>query len=248
MLQLELFEDTPGNQKDAQDFYLSNTDEPGELQMPAGLATLYELSADAFYAALYADMSELPIKKEIARFIENVCKAANSITINGSSGGTIEARAAAARAAFDRGDPDALVVLKTAYKVQHEIHRLTGLLRFSPDTSGVYVARCSPDYCILPALAEHFTLRFGETPWTIIDEKRGLCLSREKGREARLGRIRNGFLSDSPASPAPRAPLDPWEDLWRLYHRSVNIEAKKNLKLQRQFMPERYQKYLTELK
>jgi hypothetical protein len=39
---------------------------------------------------------------------------------------------------------------------------------------------------------------------------------------------------------------DSWEDLWRLYHRSVSNESRKNLKLQRQFMPARYQKYLCE--
>ena len=56
-------------------------------------------------------------------------------------------------------------------------------------------------------------------------------------------------LPDGCASgPAEKKTDDSWEDLWRLYHRSVNNEARKNLRLQRQFMPERYQKYLTELK
>jgi len=259
MYQLELFEDTSGNQKETTGFYLPDSSESadsmgtGKSEMPPGLARLYELSVDAFYAALYADMSELPIKEEISRFIENVCKAADGTATGGTTGGSPEARAAAGRAAFDRGDPDALVVLKAAYKVQHEIHRLAGFLRFSPDDHGFYVARCSPDHFILPALAEHFTLRFGETPWAIVDEKRGLCLSREKDGKARLSRIEIGsaLVPDLPMAEDGagvfKAPLDPWEDLWRLYHRSVNNESRKNPGLQRQFMPERYHKYLTEL-
>jgi len=181
---------------------------------------------DASYAAIFAQLSELPIKGEISRFIEKVNNA--------------EGRAEAARIACDRGDPDVLAVLEAARKVQVEVHRITGFLRFCPDPQGVYTARCEPDYFILPALAEHFTQRFGETPWAIIDEKRGLCLSRQKGGEARI----------MPVSAGPGAETrggDCWEDLWRLYHRSVSNESRKNPGLQRQFMPKRYQKHLNEL-
>ena len=199
--------------------------------MPQDLAPLFELSVNAFYAVMHARMSELPIEGEISRFIEKLKHA--------------EDRAAADKIAGDRGDPDVLAVLKAAYKVQAEIHRMEGLLRFSPDMHGVYTAHCGPDYFILPALTEHFTLRFGETPWAIIDEKRGLCLCRQKGGEVRL-------IPVSPSAPELSAekaiPEGSVEELWRLYHRSINNESRKNPRLQRQFMPERYHKYLSELK
>ena len=218
-------------------------DEPeyssGRASAPAEIPDgLFELSVDAYYSAMYARMSELPIEGEISRFIEKVIKA----------GFVPESRACARtladRAASDRGDIETLTVLNAAYKVQHEIHRLTGLLRFTPNDEGVYIARCSPDHYILPGLADHFTLRFGETPWAIIDEKRGLCLCREKAGPPKLVPL-NVFFSLTSAEECAK---DSWEDLWRLYHRSVNNEAKKNLHLQRQFMPLRYQKYLPEKK
>jgi len=175
-------------------------------------------------------MSCKPIKKEIAAFVEKVSRAGN--------------RDEAKRAATDCGNKDVLTVLKEAGKVTHEIHRLTGLLRFSPDSDGVYTARCTPDNFILPALAKHFTLRFGETPWAIIDEKRGLCLRKSNGSDA----ILLPYSPDVTEDTVGKARTDPWEDLWRLYHKSINNESRKNPKLQRQFMPERYHKYLTELK
>jgi uracil-DNA glycosylase len=193
------------------------------------ISGLFELSVDAYYAALYAQMSCKPIKKEIAMFIEKVSRAGN--------------REKADRAGKDRGDGDVLAVLKEAGKVTHEIHRLTGMLRFSPESDGVYTARCAPDNFILPALAEHFTLRFGETPWAIIDEKRGLCLRKTNGNEAVLVPYTNDLTTDATG----KAKTDSWEDLWRLYHKSINNESRKNPRLQRQLMPERYQKYLTEL-
>ena len=193
---------------------------------------IFELSVEAFYSVIYARMSCLPIQSEIFRFIEKVKRAGKD-------------RAAAAKAAFDRGDPDVLTVLRAAGKVLTEIHRLTGFLRFNPDSGGVYIARCSPDYFILPALAEHFTRRFGDTPWAIIDEKRKLCLCRENGGPARLIALSS---SGPPTTTAGKNSTDPWEELWKLYHRSVNNEGRKNPNLQRQFIPERYHKYLPEMK
>jgi probable DNA metabolism protein len=228
MSQMELFEDGENNAPEDTNLasYLS-----GEFDAPPGLSEIYELSVDAYYAVIHATMSGLPIKREISRFIEKVRKALN--------------RDEAARAASDRGDGDVLAVLKAAYKVTVEIHRLTGLLRFSPDSAGVYIARCSPDYFILPALAEHFTLRFGETPWVIIDEKRKLRL--EGGLQGDYGAARLTVLSPSCPQAAAEKETDSWEELWRLYHRSVNNEGRKNLRLQRQLMPERYHKYLPEM-
>ena len=193
------------------------------------ISKIFELSVDAYYTALYAQMSCKPIKKEIAAFVEKVSRTKNRDEAN--------------RAATDRGDSDVLAVLKEAAKVTYEIHRLTGLLRFNPDSGGVYIARCAPDNFILPALVEHFTLRFGETPWAIIDEKRGLCLRKSNGSEAVLLPYSSAF----PEMATEKARTDPWEDLWRLYHKSINNESRKNPQLQRQFMPERYHKYLTEL-
>jgi probable DNA metabolism protein len=223
--QTELFEEAERE--------MPERDMPSAREAPPRLSALFELSVDAFYSIVHAQMSGLPLREEISRFITKVGKAAD--------------RDAANRIASDRGDPDVLAVQRAAGKVRHEIHRIMGFLRFSPDPGGVYTARCAPEYFILPALAGHFTLRFGETSWAVIDEKRGLCLSRAKGGEAKIVPLVDAGLTFAGKNP-PGENTDMWEDLWRLYHRSVTNESRKNLKLQRQFMPERYRKYLNELK
>jgi probable DNA metabolism protein len=113
-----------------------------------------------------------------------------------------------------------------------------GLLRFCPD-EGVYIARCAPDHFILPALGSHFKERFGETPWAIIDEKRHLCLSCPSGKQWTIG-IYADTKTDRPAGGS-------WEKLWQHYHKTINNESRNNPNLQRQLMPKRYWKYLTEL-
>jgi probable DNA metabolism protein len=210
---------------------------------------LFEYSVRAHDAALTAGMSELPVEADINRYVRKVLAAARDS--GGRAGGrspTVEAqlaaREAADRAATDRGDPAVRAVFAAAFKVDKEIERMKGMLRFCPGEDGFYLARCAPDHFVLPALAGHFKRRFGDSPWAILDEKRGLVLVCRAGEEPRL----------EPAAPrtAPSGevgqPGDGWEELWRTYHRSITIENRKNPELQKRFMPVRYWKYLTELK
>jgi probable DNA metabolism protein len=209
-------------------FYSSDF-KPCFLEEPA--RRFFESCADAFTAFLHAWMSELPIEAEILAFGHKVMAAQD--------------RREAERAASDRGDNDTLTVLNTAAKVQFEIHRMYGLLRFFPDNEGVYIARFAPDFLILPALEGYFTVRFGETPWVIIDEKRGLVLSRLNPEDGLPRRTEIHILDASVAENHVNG--DEWEDLWRHYHKTINNESRNNPDLQRQLMPKRYWKYLPEV-
>ncbi|MDR2072166.1 MAG: TIGR03915 family putative DNA repair protein [Spirochaetaceae bacterium] len=136
-----------------------------------------------------------------------------------------------------------------AYKMWKEFDRLRGFLRFTLDGRGRYLARCAPDYFILPLLGEHFVLRFGRVPWVIVDEKRNLALLRDRGKKPALYRLRHGRAAEAGIlSPVAAEAVDPWEGLWQNYHRSINNKDRANPELQRQFMPKRYWKYLPEMR
>jgi hypothetical protein len=210
-----------------------------------GAADLFSLSAPAYGHFLYGWMSEFPIETELVRFAWTVIAAAREAGKNLPGGiSTPEARAAAEKAAGNRGDPATETVLRASFKTGRELHRLQGLLRFSaplrPGREGYRVARCAPDHFVLPALALHFSPRFGETPWAVVDEKRGLSLIGPPGKAP-------FFLpGEPPARPPAAGEPDVWEEHWRNYHRSINNGERKNPRLQRQFMPARYWKYLPE--
>jgi len=214
-----------------------------------GILDLFELSADAFGAIVYAWMSELPITGRIIGFGKKILSSQNTLTntVEPARRGEAEAarREAAKRAATDRGDPDVRTVREAAYKVWHEIHRLMGLLRFCPDEKGVYTALCEPDHFVLPALGPHFMERFGETPWAIIDNRRRFSLACDTGREGAPGGT--PVFSAGTGNSPPFAKAGEWENLWKHYHKTVNNESRHNPALQKRFMPARYWKYLTEL-
>jgi hypothetical protein len=206
-------------------------------QGSAAWEELSEISADACGHFLNGWMSELPIEAELIRFAWKILSAAKSADggIKGNEG-----RLAAEKIISDRCDPAIGAVLEASWKVWKETDRLFGLLRFSPSPAGVHIASCTPDHFVLPALANHFALRFGGgTSWAIIDEKRNMILYCAIGGEPLLTR-----------EPLPELSLngpDPWENLWRGYHQTINNESRSNPDLQRQFMPRRYWKYLSEM-
>jgi hypothetical protein len=232
---------------------LAGTETAGAAIAAAEISALaeafFELSAGAYDSFLCGWMSEFPIEAECIRFGGRVFAGARSEAERAGKGPrSLEARRGAERAAADRGDGAVRTVLSAAYKVRHEVHRLCGFLRFLPGPQGTYIARCSPDHFVLPLLASHFSRRFGDAPWLIIDEKRGLCL-----HGAGTGDPRLLSPAEQPGQGSPllrdEAPpnRDSWEDLWRIYHASINNPRRNNPALQRQCIPARYWKYLPEL-
>jgi probable DNA metabolism protein len=183
---------------------------------------------------IHAWMSELPVEKEIIAYGRLVFESSQR------HDDFNEKRNAAKRVANDHGNADTRIVLNAAANVYKEIHRMMGLLRFSP-VNGIYTAKCAPDHLVIPALTEYFSSRFADTEWMIIDEKRDICLYRFSGcAKAVFSRCK-----DIPGL-ENNIHNDEWEKLWKHYHKTINNESRKNSKLQRQLMPERYWKYLPE--
>ncbi len=132
-------------------------------------------------------------------------------------------------------------MLDFAQKTSREAHRMLGLLRFMELESGVFYAPCEPTCFVLPHLASHFSKRLGDRPWVIHDLERGLAVFYDMQRwymnplmdmKALKLHEKEGFYQEN----------------WRIYFKSIAIEARKNPKLQSQMMPKKYWKHLSELK
>ena len=194
---------------------------------------LFDISFNAFDIFLHAWLSELPVEKETINYGRKI------IAVSQTANTQEQKRNTAENITANRTDSDTLAVLNAAGKTGQEAHRMMGLLRFSPNKDGEFIARCEPDHFILPSLGEYFTSRFGETSWSIIDIKRSQCLRRIPPKPAKTCIIDKTLIKMSETN-------DEWEDLWKHYHKIINNEDRNNPDLQRQFMPKRYWKYLPE--
>jgi probable DNA metabolism protein len=133
-------------------------------------------------------------------------------------------------------------VSRTARRVSNEIHRFTGLLRFRELADGTLYAPFEPDHNIAAALAPHFARRLRNVRWMIHDRRRGLGVFWD-GRE-----FVPAVLAREGEDPEVSEREDFFQECWRNYHRCIAVEDRRNPALQRQFMPVRYWRYLTEFK
>ena len=147
------------------------------------------------------------------------------------------------------GHPDVLMLQQVSRKVHREKHRMEAFVRFQLTKDQLYYCLIQPDYNVLPLISNHFEKRYADQRWLIYDSLRkyGLYYDLHKVEEVSLN-----FETDLNSKTALQEICDEKEELyqqlWRTYFSSVNIAARKNMKLHIQHMPKRYWRYLTEKK
>ncbi|WP_024834341.1 TIGR03915 family putative DNA repair protein [Ruminiclostridium josui] len=139
------------------------------------------------------------------------------------------------------GDKTVLDVLIPARKVGLECHRMLGLIRFELLEGGIYYSKIQPDHNIISFISPHFKNRFSDQNWIIHDTKRKI---------ASLYNTKKMLLSYMDLSNIPELHSDElkFQALWKNYYKHIAIKNRINPKLQKNFMPKRYWKNLTEKK
>ncbi len=136
-------------------------------------------------------------------------------------------------------NPDVLMINDLAYKVGAEAHRFLGILRFKKLDNGLYYSRIEPDNNITMIIAEHFKERLSDQPWIIHDAKRNVYALYDTNQVIFI----NEYI------PIPEGSNEDiiFEQLWKNYFKAIAIESRKNHKLQKQYLPRRYWKNITEM-
>ncbi len=135
-------------------------------------------------------------------------------------------------------------------KVLREVHRLYMFLRFEQAADGTWFAPVSPKYDVLSMTLNHFKARFADQPWLIydIERKYGYYYNTKTVEEVTIDNPAFDKESGSLPPDAQSRDEQQWQDLWRTYFRHTAITERTNPRLQRQFMPKRFWKHLTEKK
>ena len=136
-------------------------------------------------------------------------------------------------------DQYVLKVHKLVQYVLHEAHLLTGFCRFKETKNGVYYASISPVNNALPILAEHFRDRLMNQPWIIHDMARGL---------AAVYDCNDYIIEPVPTSANVDCSKDEalFQELWKAFFDTIAIKERTNKKLQRNLIPLRFRKHVTE--
>jgi probable DNA metabolism protein len=140
-----------------------------------------------------------------------------------------------------------LKVFQIAKKVYREAHRMEAFMRFQLTKDNLYYAVCEPDFNVLPLIEKHFKSRYSDQRWLIYDNKRKFGIYYDL---TNIATVEMSFDESTNSGKKIDLIYDEkeilYQHLWQQYFKSVNIAARKNMKLHIQHMPKRYWKFLPE--
>ncbi|MDN5734437.1 MAG: TIGR03915 family putative DNA repair protein, partial [Psychrobacter sp.] len=152
----------------------------------------------------------------------------------------------------DVGNLHVLELVQTVKSVGREKHRMEAFVRFEHTTDDIYFARVEPDFNVLPLIGEHFRQRYQDQYWAIYDITRGYGIYYDKSNSTATHPAALQTITDlddavlrRPAS-IHSADEQRYQQFWQGYFTNVNITERKNPRLHRQYLPQRYWKYLSE--
>lgn len=139
-------------------------------------------------------------------------------------------------------DPYVNLLSKLRIKVWHEIHRFYGFVRFYEMGNGILVSAIRPENDILVMLSDHFTNRYPNENWMIYDEGRRKALLHPAGQKCFVH-----WNITMPQKWGTELETDSeYENLWKVFCKSVAINERKNSKLQQQFLPLKFRENMPE--
>lgn len=141
----------------------------------------------------------------------------------------------------DYGHFDVMQWAQWIKSVSLEKHRVEAFVRFEEMENGLFFARIEPQYDVLPLAVRHFRARYPAQNWAIYDVCRDYGIFSNASGLHRISDLQQAGLANHYAS----GERD-YQELWKHYFQSSNIKNRRNLRLHRQQMPQRYWKYLTE--
>lgn len=147
--------------------------------------------------------------------------------------------------------PETKKVEDLCKKTNHEAHKFKGLLRFRKLSDNTFFAIINPDSNVLPLIKEHFIDRFNDQNFVIFDEKRDLALLFDSS--SKINKIKQIKEFDIRLKDYKNIDLLHKEEieytkLWKGYFKSICIEERTNLSLQKSHMPQKYWENLVETK
>ncbi|MEL6924046.1 MAG: TIGR03915 family putative DNA repair protein [Bacteroidota bacterium] len=144
-------------------------------------------------------------------------------------------------------DPTVLALSKINKMIGREVHRMHAFVRFQLTKDGIYYAVIEPDFNVLPISTDHFEKRYPAMDWLIYDARRhyGMYYHQQRLEAVTFADTSHHQLRQLPNSVRDELETD-YQEAWKRYFKSTNIEARKNMKLHLQHVPRRYWKYLVE--
>ncbi|NLK04598.1 MAG: DNA metabolism protein [Clostridiales bacterium] len=135
-------------------------------------------------------------------------------------------------------------IFKINRYVNNEVHHLLGFIRFTEQDNGVLASIIHPKNNILSLVTPHFVDRLPKEKFIILDGDRGLCSIYIPKKPWVLAEVpvMDSYSYDKDIANGD----DEYQDLWKIFFDSIAIKERINPKLQRNNLPIRFRRDMTE--
>lgn len=140
-------------------------------------------------------------------------------------------------------DPDVCRLFELSRKTGNEAHRYIQFVRFRELENGVLFSEIQAENQVLPLVGDHFADRFPNENFMIYDMGHNDCLIHGKQRPWFILRDTQPEKESADRVSGQEKQM---RQLWKGFCRSIAIEERKNLRLQQQFWPQKFRKWMTE--
>ena len=147
-------------------------------------------------------------------------------------------------------DPEILSLRQLSKKVGKECCFTIQFVRFQKTQDNIYFAPVEPACNVLPIAIPHFKDRFADQKWIIYDTLRnyGFFYNLQTTQQISLDQNAH-FTKQNELKPEALTPDEILiQKMWKNYFKAVNITERRNLKQQRQHMPQRFWHLLPEMR
>ncbi len=140
-------------------------------------------------------------------------------------------------------NPFVELLFRLSRNAANEIHHLLEFVRFEELRQGILYSKIGPKCNVVSFLMPHFADRLPLENFVIYDEKRDLYGVHPAGGEWYLV----SGLEEPVGESAPRSEKEEaYRELFTMFCQTIAIRERKNLKLQQQMLPLRFQEYMVE--
>ena len=139
------------------------------------------------------------------------------------------------------GDDTVCRIFELKRNVGNEAHFFREFVRFH-DTGETLISRINPKNQVLPIIAYHFSDRFPEENFVILDEKHDMGLFHERRKQWYLAPLDREVLDTI----WEQRESGQYEQLWKSFFKTIAIKERENYNCQRNMCALRYREYMVE--